>query len=151
MCSSDLRLCRSRRPLRLILVAQPCPCMDVVAMYCNQCDTCSENVRLTINLSSAPGGGTGTVDPRYTQIIGADYSVPAVLNGGWPVFSVNFPAVKAGTSVYVKFRLCFCPAYPYSISGTLTGEKSTGPILAGCEASAPVATATAGQVLDCEM
>lgn len=148
---NEQRICRTQRPLRLILVAQPCPCMDVVAMYCNQCESCDENVRLTVEFSSAPGGGTGVVDSRYTQIVGGDFSVPAVLNGGWPVFSADFPTVKAGSSVYVKFRLCFCPSFPYAIKGTLTGTKSTGPIRAGCEASAPAAVVEASQSLDCEI
>lgn len=148
---NDQRVCRTKRPLRLILVPQPCPCMDVVAMYCNQCEDCSESVRLTIVFDSSPGGGSGTVDPRYTQIVGNDFSVPATLNGGWPVFSVDFPTVKSGESVYVKFRLCFCPSYPYAIHGSLTGIKSTGPIKAGCEPEAAAALAEANQTLDCEL
>lgn len=145
------RDCRLSKPLRLMLVQQPCPCIDVVAMYCNQCDTCAENVKLTITLSSDPAGGTATIDPNFTQIVGVDYSVPAVINGGWPVFSVDFPSVKTGSSVYVKFRLCFCPSYPYAIQGTLTGVKNTGPILAGCTGTEDPAAATANQILDCEV
>jgi hypothetical protein len=148
---NDQRDCRLSKPLRLLLVTQPCPCIDVVAMYCNQCNDCAENVRLTISFSSSPAGGSGTIDPRYTELVGAGYSVPAVVNGGWPIFSANFPTVKSGASVYVKFRLCFCPAYPYAIQGNLTGVKSTGAILAGCEGELPIAIATANQILDCEI
>ena len=148
---NDQRDCRLSRPLRLILVPQPCPCMDVVAMYCNQCDDCASNVRLTVSFTSSPGGASGTIDPKYTQIVGADYSVPGTVNGGWPVFSADFPTVKAGASVYVKFRLCFCPAYPYAIQGSLTGIKNGGPILAGCDSTKPAAVATASQLIDCEV
>lgn len=148
---NEQRDCRLSKPLRLLLVTQPCPCIDVVAMYCNQCDDCAENVRLTISFSSSPSGGSGTIDPRYTELVGAGYSVPAVVNGGWPIFSADFPTVKSGASVYVKFRLCFCPSYPYAIQGSLTGVKSTGPILAGCEGNVPIAVATANQILDCEI
>lgn len=145
---NDQRDCRRQRPLRLMLVAQPCPCMDVVAMYCNQCDTCAENVRLTIVFS---GGQGGMLDEKYTELVGADYSIPAVVGGGWPVFYADFPTVKQGMSVYVKFRVCFCPAYPYAIQGTLTGVKQGGPILAGCDGGEPPAIATASQILDCEV
>lgn len=145
------RDCRLSKPLRLLLVTQPCPCMDVVAMYCNHCNDCAENVKLTIAFSSSPGGASGTIDPQYTELVGVDYSVPAVVNGGWPVFSADFPTVKSGSSVYVKFRLCFCPAYPYSIQGTLTGTKSGGAILAGCDNAAAPASASASQILDCEI
>jgi len=147
---TDQRNCRLSKPLKLLLVPQPCPCMDVVAMYCNHCDECAENVRLTISFSSSPGGVGGVIDPRYTSIVGVDYSVPAVVNGGWPVFFVDFPTVKSGTSVYVKFRLCFCPSYPYAIQGALTGTKSTGAILAGCTGTEGPAEANANQILDCE-
>jgi hypothetical protein len=148
---NDQRNCRLSRPLRLLLVPQPCPCIDVIAMYCNQCDDCAANVRLTISFSSDPGGVTARIDERYTEIVGVNYNIPAVINGGWPSFSVDFPVVDAGSSVYAKFRLCFCPAYPYSIQGQLTGVKSTGGILAGCVFTAPVAVATAAQILDCEI
>lgn len=147
---NDQRDCRLSKPLRLLLVPQPCPCIDVVAMYCNHCDDCAENVRLTITFTGAAGAG-GVIDPKYTQIVGSSYSVPTTVNGGWPVFSVDFPTVKAGASVYVKFRLCFCPAAPYAIQGRVTGVKNGGPILAGCEGTEPPAEATADQILDCEV
>lgn len=140
------RNCRTQRPLRILLVPQACPCMDVVAMYCNQCEACDENVKLTISFSSA---AVGFLDARYTQIVGNEYSAPTTITGGWPIFSVEFPTVKAGASVYLKFRLCFCPTGPFAITGTVTGIKKTGPILAGCTPDAPIAIAEETKTLNC--
>lgn len=142
------RECRLSKPLKLIMVSQPCPCMDIVAMYCNHCDECAENVRLTISFTGAAGAKV-TVDQDYTTIVGANFNQPAVLGGNWPVFYADFPVVKTGASVYMKFRLCFCPDEPYVIRGVLTGTKRGGLILAGCTPSAPAAEARAEQILDC--
>ena len=143
------RDCRNRKPFELLLVPQPCPCMDVVLFYCNHCTTCAENAELTVEFSASPSNLNVAIDEKYTSIVYGGRSGSGVINGGWPVFSVNFPTVEPGASVYAKFRLCFCPKYPYAIKGVLTGSKSDGMILAGCEQNAPHAKIEASQILDC--
>jgi hypothetical protein len=143
------RECRDRRPLELLLIQQPCPCMDVVLFYCNHCETCAENVVLTVNFTSTPAPAGAALDVKYTKMVADNRSNAATVSGGWPVFSVKFPTVAAGASVYSQFRLCFCPQYPYAIKGTLTGIKRGGAILAGCGPTAPPASIEASQILDC--
>jgi hypothetical protein len=143
------RDCRIQRPLRLFIVPQPCPCVDVVLMYCNQCETCVENVLLTVRLSTTPAGGSGRLYLDYSQVVSENESVQPTVYGGWPVFSVPFNRVQPGQSVYAKLRICFCPEYPYTLNATLTGVQANGPILAGCDPSAGPASAVAVQTLDC--
>lgn len=143
------RECRYKKPLELLLVAQPCPCIDVALIYCNHCDTCAEDVVLTVQFSVTPDSGSGVIDTKYTRMVSDGRSNEITISGGWPIFSVNFPTVNAGSSVYAQFRLCFCPKYPYALRGKLTGVKRDGPILAGCDASASVAETEATQIIDC--
>lgn len=145
------RECRNKRPFELLLVPQPCPCMDVVLFYCNHCDTCAENVVLTVNFSAVPNTGSGVLDTKYTKMVSDGRSNTVSVSGGWPIFSVKFPTVDAGASVYAQFRLCFCPQYPYAIKGTLRGVSKAGPILAGCAQPAEPAVIEATQILDCEI
>lgn len=143
------RECRNSRPLELLLITQPCPCMDVVLFYCNHCDTCAENVTLTVEFTALPQPQSAALDLKYTKLVADNRSNATSVSGGWPVFSVRFPTVAAGGSVYSQFRLCFCPQYPYAIKGKLTGVKRGGPILAGCTKTAPPAIVEASQILDC--
>lgn len=143
------RECRNSRPFELLLVPQPCPCMDVVLFYCNHCEVCAENVTLTVQFSSTPEIGGVKLDDKYTKLVADNRSNATTVRGGWPVYSVRFPTVSAGESVYAQFRLCFCPQYPYAIKGVLTGTSSRGPILAGCLDTAPPAQIEASQILDC--
>lgn len=145
------RECRNRRPFELLLIPQPCPCLDVVLFYCNHCEECAENVVLTVQFAATPTPQSAALDVKYTKMVADGRSNSATVSGGWPVFSVRFPTVAAGDSVYSQFRLCFCPQYPYAIKGTLTGVKRGGPILAGCVKTAPPAVIEASQILDCEV
>lgn len=141
--------CRQKDPLKIILVQQPCPCVDVFVSYCNQCDDCKRNVSLNIALTGAATAAAVTVDPRYVKLAGSNNSAPPTLSGGWPAFSIEFPTVDARSSVSAKFRMCFCPREAYQIQGSLTGTHKDGPILGGCELDAPAAKATATVTVDC--
>lgn len=143
------RECRYQRPLRLFIVQQPCPCVDVVLMYCNHCDACAEDVVLTVQFGTSPSNGNARIFLDYSQIVSENQGAELVVTGGWPIFSVPFGRVQSGQSVYAKIRLCFCDAYPYTLTGTLTGLKADGPILAGCDTTASPAQANATQILDC--
>lgn len=145
------RECRNRRPFELLLVPQPCPCLDVVLFYCNHCAECAENVVLTVQFTATPVPQGAALDVKHTKLVADGRSNSSTVSGGWPVFSVRFPTVDAGASVYSQFRLCFCPQYPYAIKGTLTGVKRGGPILAGCTKTAQPAIVDASQILDCEV
>lgn len=144
------RECRNRRPFNLLLIPQPCPCMDVVLFYCNHKETCAENVVLTVSFETEPGVESAQLDPKYNRLVADSQSNRATISGGWPVFSARFPTIAPGASTYAQFRLCFCPRYPYLVKGTLTGSERTGPVRAGLKDTDPAASVVVGQILDCE-
>lgn len=147
----DQRDCRLQKPLRILLVPQNCPIMDVVLMYCNQCQQCSENIEISATFSTFPSGATGEVMCGYTALYAPGIPGRNIsIDGEWPTFTARFPPVDVGNSAYVKFRLRFAPkTAPYAITGTLTGAIGGEPIKAGCEADALAASAIDIQALNC--
>lgn len=147
----ESRDCRLEKPLRIVLTPQCCPLMDVLIMFCNQCQSCAENVTLHVSFSSFPLGTIGTVKCGHTVIYAPGVSGEKVpLSGTWPDFSVALPPVDVGNSAYVKFRLKFSPkTYPYAITGTLTGTKDGDPLRAGCDDTYSPASAIAVKTLNC--
>lgn len=150
----DNRNCRLETPLKIVMTAQCCPLMDVLIMFCNQCQTCAENVKLDIAFTSFPGGTAGTPQCGHTIMYAPGVNGEKVkLEGAWPNFSVKLPPVDVGNSAYVKLRLKFDPkTYPYAITGTLTGTKGELPINTSCEAgeSGVAAEAIAVKTLNCD-
>jgi hypothetical protein len=149
----DQRECRLAKPLKIQIVPQHCPFVDVVLQYCNQCFQCAENVTLNVSMSSFPTWGTGYPVCGNTFLFAPN--VPGLgfeLGGSWPNFSAKLGNVDIGVSAYVKFRLKVLPhTYPFAITGTLTGTRGLDniPLVAGCE-NGPVAEATATNALYCD-
>jgi hypothetical protein len=150
---AEQRECRLQKPLKVILTPQNCPFMDVVIMYCNQCQQCAENGLLTVDFSTFPPGATATVECGYTFLHAPNYQgVEFTLQGLYPTFSAPLPPVDVGNSAYVKFRLRFSPkTYPFQVTAQLSGEINDSPVRAGCEADAPFAVATASAALNCSL
>lgn len=142
------RACRIQKPLRLYMKAQPCPCIDATVFFCNHCETCLNNVVLTLQLSSTT---VGKLFLDYSDAVEGNESNAPTITGGWPVYGIHFDKVDVGASVYATLRFCLCATVtaPESISGTLTGVSSAGPILAGCEDAVVVASATNSVSVDC--
>lgn len=146
----EQRDCRLARPLRVQLVPQNCPYIDVAIMFCNQCDKCAENVELTVDFTTFPPGASASVVCGHTFLFAPNYpGREFTLTGSYPLFSASLPPVNIGNSAYVKFRLRFSDDYPYAITATLTGTKDGSPILAGCDDNRPPATAIATETLNC--
>lgn len=145
--------CRMSTPLRVILVPQYCPRMDVVLFFCNHCDTCLQNGTLTVAFSTYPSDVAAELVCGYTQIKAPRIPPGSAitLNGDYPNYSVNLPPIDKGESGYVKFRLKFAERAPLRVSATLTGTAglTAAPITAGCDETIP-ATATAEQTLNCD-
>lgn len=146
------RQCRLAKPLKIQIVPQHCPFVDIVLQYCNQCFQCAKNVRLSVTMSAFPATPTGYPMCGFTFLYGG--GVPGKgfnINGTWPTFSANIGDIDIGSSTYVKFRLKMLPNdYPYSITGTLTGTIDGNPIKQGCDDTYPVAVATAVDALFCD-
>lgn len=135
--------CVQQRPLRVRLLPQLCPFIDVAAQFCNQGTTCYTNLELGIALSTSPTGGEGEAVPGYTFIHGAS-AVPGRktgrderydLGGDWPNYSAFFDTILPGQSVYVRFRLKFSDcglsdaaggdtATPYAVTATVTASEN---------------------------
>jgi hypothetical protein len=153
----DQRLC-SVNPLKLLLVPQRCPYMDIVLMLCNPCQDCVLSSRLTLTL-------TPTITSPATLVCGYTAFYAAGINGrpipitetqlaGSSSFSAQFPIIRGGGTAYLKFRVKFQERSQYVIDGALTANLNTGePILTGC-ADTPsedrqIAVATRSEALYC--
>ena len=145
----DQREC-STNPLKLFLVPQRCPYMDIVMMLCNPCQECIESSTLTVALSAS----VAEVMCGYTALFAPGINGRAVpinvnhVNDGTQL-SAQFPLVRGGASAYLKFRVRFSVRDQYAITGILTGITQAGdPILTGCNTTptADRSTATAERV-----
>jgi hypothetical protein len=146
------RDCRLQKPLRVILTPQFCPILDVVLMYCNQCQQCASNVTLNAAFAVYPATTNAEIVCGYTTL-----SAPGVngrafsVAGAWPNFSASLPPIDVGNSAYVKFRLRFTPhEYPYSVSVNLTGTNGGAAVLAGCTSDAAAAYGSDSVALNCD-
>ncbi|NDC10658.1 MAG: hypothetical protein EBZ75_15240 [Oxalobacteraceae bacterium] len=158
----DQRSCSVQRPLRLLMVPQRCPYMDIVMMLCNPCEKCAEPTRLTLNLSISgdlvpadPATQTAVVirpelECGYTTMYAPGVRGSAVgisVAGGGFQYSAALPQLKPGDSAYVQFRVKFNQydpnnpeaestraRGPYIVTGTLTGTylSTAQPILTNC-------------------
>jgi len=135
----DQREC-SVNPLKLYLVPQRCPYMDIAIMLCNPCQSCIPSSVLTLNLSATGNINTfASVQCGYTALFAAGINGRAVpvnvsyADGGTQL-STQFPLIRGGGSAYLKLRVKFSVRRQYAITGTLTGATTAGePILTGCE------------------
>lgn len=161
----DKRACSLTTPLKLILVPQGCPYMDIVAMVCNPCDTCLSGSQLTLVLE--PVETLTSISAElicgYTALFapginGRPTPIDLAQNSTNITATFKMPAVNPGASAYLKFRLKFSPRRSYAVKGTLTGvldEPAGAPILGGCTEETPeeerlVASAIATQALYCD-
>jgi hypothetical protein len=157
----DERNCGLETTLRVLLVAQRCPYMDIVLMICNPCQDCLYSKELQLELEPAAGVMSyAEVMTGYTALFAANVNgrpVPITrsVSGRKTLLSVQFPTVKNGDSAYVRFRVKFSNKSEYAVTGTLTGILlDDTPILAGCVTEdGPTrlpAEATATQALYCD-
>jgi hypothetical protein len=173
---ADQRVCSVQRPLRLLLIPQRCPFMDIVMLLCNPCKKCFKPAALSVTLSIAGADGKTIVpqlEPGYTEmyvpgINNSAVQVNATTNG--LTYSVNMPELKAGESAYVKFRVRFSEVVQfsadsfgvlkargqYAVTGVLTGNfLGGGNVLTNCGdnlndgAAPPVASAETTRALNC--
>jgi hypothetical protein len=147
----EQRDCRLQRPLRVLMTPQNCPTVDVVIMYCNQCQQCAEDVSLAVSFSAFPAPETVEVVCGYTTLTAPGYpGVNYKLQGTYPNFTAQLPPIDVGNSAYVKFRLRFLPkTAPYAVTATLTGTDAGDAVRAGCELTNPSASATTTVTLKC--
>jgi hypothetical protein len=142
----DERSCGLLRPLRLLLVAQSCPYMDIVLMVCNPCSDCLFTKELRLELQPSVAAAAEVVR-GYTAMFaeginGRPWVISKAVTSGKTVLTMAFPVVKQGDSAYIRFRVKFSEKSEYAITGTLTGTLiDNTPILAGCASEDEAANA----------
>jgi hypothetical protein len=145
----DYRACSIQQPLRLLLVPQRCPYIDIAMMLCNTCDgKCFGDSVLTLNLSVTSSASTTVeLECGHTALYAPNINGQAVgitqSNGGLQ-YSAALPSLKSGESAYVQFRVKITQPEPedptkqgkargpYPITGVLTGTINGEPILTNC-------------------
>jgi hypothetical protein len=120
--------CRMNRPLRLKLVPQSCPYMEVVMQFCNHCPECLEDIDLDIEFTSPLSAGVAVVPGRTTLTKPGVPTEPVTLNGGWPIYNVRVGSLDKGASAVVRFMLRFEPKAAHIVRGILTGTIGGAPI-----------------------
>lgn len=155
----DQRNCGINHPLRLLMVAQRCPYMDIVCMVCNPCSECLYVSELALTLSAPSGlGASAEVVAGYTAMFAPNINGrPSPVNtdnsGGATTFRIPFPIVPAGDSAYIRFRVKLSVAAEYAVNGTLSAVTTDGePVLTGCSSdeARSIAAASATQALYCD-
>lgn len=162
---NDQRLCTINNPLKILMVPQRCPYIDFVLMLCNPCQECLPGSTLTLQLETTPYN-----ELAAAELVRGHTAMYAPGIDGRPVpietslldpdemwLSIKFPALKLGTSAYVKFRLKFSDRSSYAVQGTVTGMLDapySTPIRTGCDNETPegdryTASASATQALYC--
>lgn len=155
----------SRNPLKLLLVPQRCPYMDIVAMLCNPCQECVESTNITIDIVPQTVPVTAEIVPGKTALYGGVSGVngrPISVNaasitvGGQAGmrFTAQLPRISSGGSAYLQFQVKFSARVPNNIQGTLTAVTTAGDtVLTGCPTNAEetrtVAIATDSKSLFC--
>lgn len=157
--------CLNRKPLRIRLLPQSCPFLDVSIQFCNQTGACLNNIELSVTFTTSPAGGTAVEVPGFTFITGArripGRTAPATdryqMGGSWPTFTAFFDSAQPGQSVHARFRLSFgdcgmSGGVAYAVTGTLTGSVDGDPVMVNNTDEPPVlvaATAVDTQTLNC--
>ena len=165
---NNQRSCSLMHPLTLLMEAQRCPYIDIIAILCNSCTECFSATRLHIAITK-PSLLSMTTVAGFTAIVapgarGKTVQLTQTASG----YSVLLPPLPVGESAYVKFRLNFeqlgLPVNstnfrargPQLIAATLTATivKSGAPLLVNCgelvDGLAPTpASADASQTLHC--
>lgn len=136
----DQREC-SVNPLKLFLVPQRCPYMDIVMMICNPCQDCIPSSVLNLALAASNVPTYAEIVCGYTAMFAAGINgravpISATYAGNTTQLSAQFPLIRGGGSAYLKFRVKFSVRSQYAITGTLTGTTTAGDaILSGCRAT----------------
>lgn len=157
---NDKRACSVSNPLKLVVVPQCCPLVDVLLLVCNPCQKCYPPTTLTLTLEYPTNHAGFDLVCGSTTLFGPDGSTA---NSGLDILpapgelqiKAQLPQIKAGGSSFVKFRLKSLSANSQTTVATLTGVFSDGsPIKTGCPDETPddaraIAEVTKPIVLNC--
>lgn len=143
------RECRLRTPIKAALTPQRCAFMDVVAQYCNLCETCATDAVLKLDFTA--NSNSAKIVCGYTTVTNKDAKNALYqLNGDWPNFTANLGNVDAGNSASVTFRLEFVNPVPTTVNLTAKGTTSAGKVLAGCAPGLAEAVTVVTRSLYCD-
>lgn len=147
----EQRTCSLLQPLKLMFVPQSCPYIDVIAMLCNPCETCTNETTLKLVITTDQPGLITSLECGYTALYatginGAAIGVTELVDEVGYTFGL--PQILPNDSAYVKMRLKFTEPDPdplhmgilvkargaYAITGTLTAtiNSAKAPLIPGC-------------------
>lgn len=142
------RQCTIGNPLKLVVVPQRSPFVDVALMACNNCDNClpASTLQLVITVLSATQSAEGedevnvddidaTVTCGYTEVYFPGIAAKTTIIGkpARLTYTVPFPQLKSGDSGYVKFRLEFSAKAQLDIRAELSATTAGGvPVPLNC-------------------
>jgi len=154
------RECTISNPLKIVIVPQRTPFVDVALMLCNNCEYCFEPgallLKITITDAVFPEAAEAALPDDtntnaktieeidadvvcgYTEFYFPGFSGRAlsVLKPDKLTYTVNTPRLKNGESGYVKFRLGFNARAVITTESELTGVSNSGieiPLRCGVE------------------
>lgn len=161
----DQQTC-SINPLKLLLVPQRCPYLDVLAMICNPCQECIPSSVVRVELQPSIAAQAELVIGK-TAMYGVGEDGRGINGRPWPItrnvlsnnktaFSITFPRIKGGANTYIQFRVKFSVKTQYIVSGTMTATElvSGDRVQTGCANSPTTVTrvnavATKSEALYC--
>lgn len=140
--------CRQETPLRLVVLAQGGPFIDIVGQYCNQSQQCKTDVVMTFVLVAVPSTTDVSVVCASTRIWTSEGAAPYTMAGSFPSYQAYWDSVEPGSSVKVQFRLQFPnggmdeDGVPYAITTGLTAVVNGETLAASASAAATLSTGT---------
>lgn len=151
----DSSACRLQTPLRIVMLAQGGPYIDIVGQFCNQTDECKTDVAMVFNLSAVPTATGVTIVCSGTRIWNSRGAEPYTLAGAYPTYTAYWDSVNPGSSVKVQFRLEFPDGgigagdAPFAVTAVVTGTAAGVDIVDGDSVTASAtttATLTTGDI-----
>lgn len=143
---NNQRACSLMHPLTLLMEAQRCPYIDIIAILCNSCTECFSATRLHIAITKPSSLSMATV-AGFTAIVapgarGKTVQLTQTTSG----YSVSLPPLPVGESAYVKFRLNFTQL---GLPENSTNFRARGPQLIAATLTATIARSGAALLVNC--
>ena len=143
---NNQRACSLMHPLTLLMEAQRCPYIDIIAILCNSCTECFSATRLHIAITKPSALSMATV-AGFTAIVapgarGKTVQLTQTAGG----YSVLLPPLPVGESAYVKFRLNF---EQLGLPVNSTNFRARGPQLITATLTATIVNSGAALLVNC--
>jgi hypothetical protein len=143
--------CRIQTPIRVAMLPQGGPYIDIVGQFCNQSQNCLVDLAMVFTLTAVPSAAGVVVVCASTRIWTNDGASPYTMGGTFPEYSAFWDSVNPGSSVKVQFRLQFpdgglSGGIPYTVTTDVTATVGGVSVSASATNTAVLST----EVITCE-